>query len=216
MISLRNVTKYYPSRLGNQYIFKNVSFDIPTDRNVAILGANGSGKSTLFRLIAASEYTNEGEISTELSVSWPVALAAGVHPKMTGRENTRFIGRINGVANLSAYEERVLEFSELGAKFDLPVQSYSSGMRPRLAFACSINIDFDVYLIDEVTSVGDTKFRSRAKQALVEKSKEAKVIMVSHDMSEIRLFCESAIIIEKGKLYYYEDLDEGIKKYQSL
>lgn len=216
MITLENVTKYYPSALGKQYIFKDLSFTIPSGHNIAILGANGSGKSTLFRLLAGSEYPVSGTITTSLSLSWPVALATGIHPQMTGRENTRFIGRINGVKDLKAYEEKVMQFSQLGIKFDLPVKDYSSGMRPRLAFACSIGIDFDVYLIDEVTSVGDATFRRRAKEALLERSEQANVIMVSHQMEEIRQFCDSAIVLQDGKLTFYNDLEDGIKRYQAL
>jgi capsular polysaccharide transport system ATP-binding protein len=216
MILLDNVTKFYDSKLGKQFVFKNLTFDIPADHNIGILGSNGAGKSTLFRLIAGSEYPNNGKIRTDLSISWPVALTSGIHPKMTGRENTRFIGKINGVADLNAYEKRVQDFAELGQKYDLPVQTYSSGMRPRLAFACSIAIDFDVYLIDEVTSVGDAKFRAKAKQALTERSKNASVIMVSHEMDEIRQFCDSAIVLDDGNLTFFNDLEEGITTYQAL
>ena len=179
MIKLDNITKYYPSRLGNQYIFKNLTFEIPSGHNIGILGSNGAGKSTLFRLLAGSEYPNQGQIITDLSLYWPVALTTGIHQQMTGREN-------------------------------------SSGMKPRLAFACSIAIDFDVYLIDEVTSVGDAKFRKKAKEALLKRSEVANVIMVSHEMDEIRQFCDSAIVLNKGELTFYNDLEEGIKHYQAL
>lgn len=216
MILLENITKYYHSALGHQYIFREVNFEIPGGHNIAILGANGAGKSTLFRLIAGSEYPNKGRIRTDLSISWPVALSTGIHQQMTGRENTRFIGRINGVADLDAYEDRVKEFAGLGQHYDLPVKTYSSGMRPRLAFACSIAIDFDVYLIDEVTSVGDASFRRKAKNALFERSEKANVIMISHDMKELRQFCDSAIVLSKGNLTFYNDLEEGIKHYQAL
>jgi ABC-type polysaccharide/polyol phosphate transport system ATPase subunit len=116
----------------------------------------------------------------------------------------------------SHFSDRLIKFAELGAKFDLPVKSYSSGMRPRLAFACSIGIDFDVYLIDEVTSVGDAKFRRKAKAALLERSEKANVIMVSHEMDEIRQFCDSAIVLHKGELTFYNDLEQGIAQYQAL
>ncbi|ANQ57351.1 ABC transporter ATP-binding protein [Vibrio parahaemolyticus] len=216
MIKLDNLTKYYPSQLGNQYIFRNVSFRFPEGHNVAILGSNGAGKSTLFRIIAGSEYPNSGKVITDKAISWPVALATGIHPQMTGRENTRFIGRVNGVANLDEYEEKVKAFAELGIKYDLPVKSYSSGMRSRLAFGCCIAIDFDVYLIDEATSVGDQKFRKKAKQALLNKSKTANVIMVSHDIKEIREFCDSAVILHKGNLTFYHELEQALKIYKSL
>ncbi|WP_153914049.1 ABC transporter ATP-binding protein [Shewanella sp. TC10] len=216
MIRLQNITKYYPSKLGNQYIFKGVNFDIPEGHNIAILGSNGAGKSTLFRMLAGSEYPNKGRIITDLNLSWPVALATGIHPQMSGAENARFIGMINGVQDLDSYVDKVRAFAELGAKFNLPVKTYSSGMKPRLAFACSIGIDFDVYLIDEVTSVGDAKFRKKTKIALTEKSKKANVIMVSHEMDELRHFCDSAIVLHKGELTFYNDLEQGIEIYQAL
>ncbi|GBL04188.1 ABC transporter ATP-binding protein [Glaciecola sp. KUL10] len=216
MIELKNVDKYYPSGLGKQFVFRNLTFDIPTNTNLALLGKNGAGKSTLFRMLAKSEYPNAGSISTQKNISWPVALSTGIHPAMTGRENTRFIGKVNGVEDLDLYEDKVLKFSELDKKFDLPVGTYSSGMRPRLAFACSIAIDFDVYLIDEVTSVGDAGFKRRARKALFNKSKTASVIMVSHSMSEVRLFCDSAIVLDKGKLEFFHDIEHAIEVYERL
>ena len=213
MIKLINVTKSYPSKLGPQFIFRKLNFDFPTENNVAILGKNGSGKSTLFRMLAKSEYPDKGRIVTNKAMSWPVALQTGVHPQMTGRENTRFIGRINNVRSLSNYESKVQEFAELDQRFDLPVRTYSSGMRAKLIFACCMNIDFDIYLIDEATSVGDPLFRKKARESLKEKSKHAGVIMVSHELDQIREFCTSAVIINDGKLVYYDDLEEGINVY---
>lgn len=216
MITLQNLTKYYPSDLGPQYIFKNINFTIPDGHNIGILGSNGAGKSTLFRILAGSEYPNKGKVVTDKAISWPVALATGIHPQMTGRENTRFIGRVNGVENLDEYEEKVKQFAELGIKYDLPVKSYSSGMRSRLAFGCCIAIDFEVYLIDEATSVGDQKFRKKARQALLDKSKTANVIMVSHDLKEIEEFCDSAIILHQGEMHFYDNLQEAITVYEGL
>ncbi|TKF67352.1 ABC transporter ATP-binding protein [Vibrio sp. F13] len=216
MIKLCNLTKYYPSELGNQYIFRSVNFTFPQGRNVALLGSNGSGKSTLFRILAGSEYPNKGKVITDKSLSWPVALSTGIHPQMTGRENTRFIGRVNGVANLDEYEEKVQSFAELGIKYDLQVKNYSSGMRSRLTFGCCIAIDFDVYLIDEATSVGDQKFRRKAKRELLDKRKTACVIMVSHDVKEIRQFCDSAVILHKGQLTFYGDLEYALEIYETL
>lgn len=216
MIVLQNLTKYYPSELGKQYIFQDLNFHIPEGHNVALLGSNGAGKSTLFRILAGSEYPNRGKVITDKAISWPVALATGIHPQMTGRENTRFIGRVNGVADLDEYEEKVKAFAELGVKYDLPVKNYSSGMRSRLTFGCCVAIDFDVYLIDEATSVGDQKFRKKAKQALLEKSRTASVIMVSHDTKEIREFCDSAMILHQGQLTFYDDLERALEVYDGL
>lgn len=216
MIKLQNLTKYYPSDLGKQFVFQDLNAVLPEGHNVALLGSNGAGKSTLFRIIAGSEYPNAGKVITDKAISWPVALASGIHPQMTGRENTRFIGRVNGVDDLNEYEEKVKQFAELGIKYDLPVKNYSSGMRSRLAFGCCVAIDFDVYLIDEATSVGDQKFRKKAKQALLEKSKTASVIMVSHDIKEVREFCDSAMILHQGKLSFYDELEQALEIYEAL
>ncbi|ORT51880.1 sugar ABC transporter ATPase [Vibrio sp. qd031] len=216
MIVLKDLTKFYPSDLGNQYVFNKVNFRFPEGHNIALMGSNGAGKSTLFRILAGSEYPNKGRVVTDKALSWPVALATGIHPQMTGRENTRFIGRVNGVADLNGFEEKVKQFAELGIKYDLPVRTYSSGMRSRLAFGCCIAIDFDVYLIDEATSVGDQKFRKKAKQALLEKSQSANVIMVSHETDELKQFCDSAVIIHKGDLTFYPDLDHALDIYKNL
>nr|WP_086940000.1 ABC transporter ATP-binding protein [Thaumasiovibrio occultus] len=216
MITLKSLCKYYPSDLGKQYVFQDLNFSFPKGHNVALLGSNGAGKSTLFRILAGSEYPNKGKVLSDKAISWPVALATGIHPQMTGRENTRFIGRVNGVADLDAFEEKVKAFAELGVKYDLPVKTYSSGMRARLTFGCCISIDFDVYLIDEATSVGDAKFRQKAKQALLDKSRNASLIMVSHDMKEICEFCDSAVILHQGELTFYEDLEQAITVYNGL
>jgi capsular polysaccharide transport system ATP-binding protein len=216
MLKLDNLTKYYPSELGPQYIFDKINFEFPQGRNIALLGSNGAGKSTLFKILAGSEYPNKGRVITDQSLSWPVALATGVHPQMTGRENTRFIGRVNGVEDLDAFEDKVKAFSELGVKYDLPVRTYSSGMRSRLTFGCCISIDFDTYLIDEATSVGDIKFRQRAKHALLEKKNQANLIMVSHELDELKLFCDSAVILHQGELTFYSDLDEAMSIYKGL
>ncbi|NMH59744.1 ABC transporter ATP-binding protein [Alteromonas ponticola] len=213
MIQIKSLTKSYPSTQGRQYIFKDLNFTFPTESNVAILGKNGAGKSTLFRMLAKSEYPDRGQIITRKSMSWPVALQTGIHPQMTGRENTRFIGRINHVRSLSEYEKKVQEFAELKNKFDLPVKTYSSGMRAKLVFACCMNINFDIYLIDEATSVGDPHFRKKARKTLKDKAKQAGVIMVSHEIDQIREFCTSAVIIKDGQLKYYKNLEEAIEIY---
>jgi len=216
MISLVNFTKFYHSDIGKQYIFKDLNFTFPEGHNIAILGRNGAGKSTLFRLLAGSEYPNEGKIETDRSLSWPVALSTGVHPQMTGEDNVRFIGRVNGVKALKEYEEKVKDFAELGKKYYLPVKNYSSGMKAKLAFASCIAIDFDVYLIDEATSVADPQFRKKAKAALYQKSQEANLIMVSHELAEIRHFCDSAVVVNNGELTFYSDLEHAISVYEGL
>ena len=216
MIELRNLTKFYPSNSGKQYVFKDVNFIIPSGYNIAILGANGAGKSTLFRILSGSEYPNGGAVITDKKLSWPISFNFGIHPQMTGRENTRFIGRVNGVSDLNLYEEKVRCFSELDKKFDLLAKSYSSGMKSKLAFACCISIDFDTYLVDEAFSVGDQKFRNKAKIALKDKSDSSNLLMVSHNYNEIKEFCNSAILLNKNELKFYPDLEEAIDIYKKI
>lgn len=214
MIKLEHLTKFYPSKIGKQYVFNDLSFTFPSGRNIALLGSNGAGKSTLFRMLAKSEYPNRGRIVTDMNISWPVALRTGIHRSMTGQENARFVAKVNGVADIDMFEERVLEFSELGKRYYLPAKGYSSGMKARLAFACATAIDFDVYLIDEATSVGDASFRRKARAKLLERSRDSSVIMVSHEVDELRDFCDCAVYIDNGELTYFDDLEEGIRVYE--
>ncbi len=216
MIKIDNLTKYYPSAIGPQYIVQDLNFIFPEGHNIAILGRNGAGKSTLFRLLAGSEYPNKGRVVTNKSLSWPVALATGVHGHMTGRENARFIGRVNGVADLDEYVQKVIAFSGLDQKFDLQVRTYSSGMRSRLSFSCCISIDFDYYLIDEAISVADPNFRKKARAALKERAEIANLILVTHELDDVREFCDSAVVMHNGQLTFYPDLEQGISQYERL
>ncbi len=215
MLKLENLSKYYPSKLGKQYVFRNLDFSFPSERSIALIGPNGAGKSTMFRMLAKSEYPNKGRIVSDLNISWPIALKTAMHQNMTGQENARFIAKVNGVADIDEYERRVLKFADIGNKYFLPTKGYSSGMKARLAFACATAIDFDVYLIDEATSVGDVKFREKAREKLDEKSKVAGIIMVSHELDELRRFCDCAVLISDGELMFYEDLEEAISVYKN-
>ena len=215
MIRFDEVTKSYPSKLGKQVVFTDLSFTIPAGRNIALLGSNGAGKSTLFKLLAGSEFPDTGKVHYSANVSWPISLANGVHPRMTGRENARFIGRVHGVDNLEIYQKQVQRFARLGRKFDLPVKNYSSGMRAKLAFACCLMIPFDLYLLDEITSVGDAKFRQRARRA-IKRRVASNVLMISHSLREVREFCDCALVLDSGAIKFYDDLEEAISQYQML
>ncbi|WP_026972368.1 ABC transporter ATP-binding protein [Aliagarivorans marinus] len=217
MIRLKNVTKSYKSKIGRQYVIQGVTCDIPTDRNVAILGRNGAGKSTLLRMLGGIDYPDVGEISTSKRISWPLGLATGFQGSMTGRENCRFVCRIHGVKNYKAIENVVWEFSELGAKFDLPIKCLSSGQKARIAFGMSIVFDFDIYLLDEVTSVGDPAFRQKASELLEERRRTSKIIMVSHSISQLRQFgCDYGVLLDNGRMKNYEDIEEAYFDYEKL
>jgi len=215
MIELRNVTKTYQVNGGRRNVLTNVSLVIPSRSNLAILGPNGSGKSTLLRLIGGAEPADSGAIITDANVSWPLGVSSGFQGSLTGRENVVFVCRING---LNADQRRyiihqVTEFAELGEYFDMAINTYSSGMRARLAFGLSMSFDFDVYLVDELTSVGDAIFREKAAAAFAEIRKRASLIFVSHNLKTLRQSCESALFLRDGQADFYPDINEGIAAY---
>ena len=219
MIKLRNVSKHYPMKGGGvHHVLRDVSFDIPSNQNIAILGPNGAGKSTLLRIIGGAEKPNSGVVETEGTISWPLGVKAGFQGSLTGRQNILFVCQINGLsmADTRKVVDSVYDFSELGEYFDMPVKTYSSGMRTRLCFGLSVNFEFDYYLIDELTSVGDAIFRDKAKQKFEEIRKSSALIFVSHSMRMLKQTCDSAIFLNQGKLFYYDDVKQGIKAYKDF
>lgn len=217
MIRLDNVTKSYPSKLGRQYVIRNVSCTLPTGRNIAILGRNGAGKSTLLKLLGGIDFPDRGSITTDRTISWPLALSAGFQGSMTGRENVRFVCRIHGISNSKDIEKYVQDFSEIGPKFDLPVKAISNGQKARIAFGLSMAFDFDILLLDEVTSVGDPAFRQKASSALAAKKTHTNVIMVSHVSQQLLQFeCSIGILLHEGRMTIYDDLDQALAIYQKL
>ncbi len=217
MIRLQNVSKSYPSKLGRQYVIRNVSTVLPAGRNVAILGRNGAGKSTLLRLLGGIDYPDRGAIVTKRRISWPLALASGFQGSMTGRENCRFVARVHGRYNFDEIEGYVQDFSELGKKFDLPINNLSGGQKSRIAFGLSMVFEFDTYLLDELTSVGDPAFRKKAKAELDKRCESANIIMVSHAENQLRQFgCDLGIVLHEGVMTIYDDLEEAIAIYKNL
>jgi capsular polysaccharide transport system ATP-binding protein len=215
MIELRNLTKSYPVKNGFRYVLQDVSVTIPSRTNLAVLGPNGSGKSTFLRLIGGAEPADSGSIITDEEISWPLGLASGFQGSLTGRQNLLFVCRING---LNFDQSRfvigqVNAFANLGEYFDMPVNTYSSGMRARLGFGLSMSFKFDVYLIDELTSVGDMIFREKAMAAFEDIRKRASLIYVSHNLKTLKQSCQSALFLREGKADFYADIDEGIEAY---
>lgn len=209
MISFRNVRKTYRLKGIRKVIVNDLTLDLPFDRNIAILGENGAGKSTLMRLIAGAELPDRGRITRRGTVSWPLGFSGGFNGDMTGLENAKFVARMYGedTERVVAFVE---EFAELGQSMRLPIKTYSSGMKARLAFGVSMAIDFSCYLIDEVTAVGDARFKRKCDEVFEDKVKSSSIIMISHSMATIRKFCQSGCFMEGGKLYYYEDVEDAI------
>ncbi len=216
MIRLDNVYKYYPTRFGPKYVLKNLDFALPDDRDIALVGANGAGKSTLLRMLGGIDFPSYGKIQSDRFISWPLALSSGFQPKMTGRENVRFVCRIHGVRETQDIEEYVKDFSELGRNFELPVGSYSSGMKSKYSFAVSMGFDFDTYLIDEITAVGDAAFKRKCNEALTEKRDTSNIIMVSHDEKTLKQQCNAAILLAYGRAEFYESVETALYRYRNL
>ena len=216
MIHLDNVTKSYMTLRGRNVVFRDLSIDFPEGVNVGLIGRNGAGKSTLMRLLSSVDLPDSGRIVTRGRISWPVGLRGGLEAKLTGRDNVKFVCRIQGVRGDGMKEKVafVQEFAELGEYFDRPVSNYSSGMRARLAFGTSMAFDFDYYLIDEVMAVGDARFKKKSRALFKERLRDSKLIMVSHNMKLIRNMCDSVVLLEKGRATYYDDASKGIAAYQ--
>ena len=185
MIELDGISKAYTLKGVKKVLFQDLSFTFPTGRNVAIMGANGAGKSTLMKMIAGSEMPDSGRVLRHGRISWPLGFTGGFNGTMTGLENVRFVSRIYG-QDTERVIEQVQDFAELGPSLKLPIKTYSSGMRARLAFGLSMAIDFDCYLIDEITAVGDENFRKKSEQVFKEKLARSQIIMISHSHATIR------------------------------
>lgn len=218
MIGLDRVTKSYMTLVGRKVVFRDLSFEIPSDMNVGLIGRNGAGKSTLMRLLGGADLPDSGKIVTEGRVSWPVGLRGGLQTNLTGRENVKFVCRIQGIRRKGMQEKirYVEEFAEIGDHFDLPVSTYSSGMRARLGFGASMAFDFDYYLIDEVMAVGDTSFKKKSQKVFEERLQRAKVILVSHNMKLIESMSDIIVHLHLGQVTVYEDVKRGIAAYQEV
>jgi len=192
---------------------EDVTLTLPRGRSVGLLGRNGAGKSTLLRMIGGSVLPDKGRIVRGAKISWPLGFGGGFHGSLTGAQNVRFIARIYGI-DTDDLVARVEDFSELGAFMHMPVNTYSSGMKARLAFGVSMAIDFDVYLVDEITSVGDAAFKQKARAAFRAKAGTADVIMVSHSVGTIREYCQSGVVLENGAISYFHDVEEALEHHQ--
>ena len=215
MITLTDVHKrYWTSRGEPHWVLRGISLTFTADRNVAVLGANGAGKSTLLRLIGGIDTPTRGVIRRQCRVSWPIGLAGGLLPMLTGRQNARFVCRVNGEEG--ELEDRVAfvrDFSELGDAFDEPIRTYSSGMRARLSFSLSLAFRFDMYLVDEVMAAGDAAFQKKSRKAFDELAQRAGLILVSHSDATMKSFCDHAIWLHEGRVDRFDSVDEAITAY---
>lgn len=214
MIRIENLYKRYHNHHGSDWVLKDINLEIPANVSVGLLGRNGAGKSTLLSLIGGLDTPDRGRIVRESRVSWPIGLAGGFQPTMTGRQNVRFVSRIHGSGEqMEEIIRRVEEFAEIGPAFDEPIRTYSSGMRARLAFGLSLAFDFDVYISDEATAVGDRAFKKKASDAFKERVGKASLIMVSHSEGILRELCQAGIWLHEGKAHWFDDINDAIAAY---
>jgi capsular polysaccharide transport system ATP-binding protein len=214
VIVLRDIVKRYKSRTGVHTVLNGVSVAVMPGERLGIVGRNGSGKSTLIRLISGQDYPDAGEVQRKMSVSWPLAFSGCFQGSLTGLDNLRFISRIYDIDH-SAIRGAVEEFAELGDYFREPVKTYSSGMQARLAFALSLAIEFDCYLIDEIIAVGDARFHERCIHELFEKRKDRAFVIVSHDPNFIKSYCTRAAVLEHGSLTCFEKVTDALEYYMN-
>ncbi|MEK8031856.1 ABC transporter ATP-binding protein [Ideonella sp. DXS29W] len=218
MIRVESLTKSYLTLRGRKTVFRDLDFEVPENRSVGLIGRNGAGKSTMMRLLAGVDLPDKGRIVTPQRLSWPVGLSGGMVPSASARENVRFVCRLYGVRGeaMKRVEEFVAGFAEIGDWFDLPLSSYSSGMRARVAFGTSMAFQFDYYLIDEVMGVGDARFKAKSRVLFAERMKSSKIILVSHSMKLIKSMCEVVVHLDSGRATVYEDVDAGIAAYERI
>jgi capsular polysaccharide transport system ATP-binding protein len=215
VIALDAVAKSYSTSAGRRLVLDNATVEFLPGYNFGILGANGAGKSTLIRLLAGSEMPDRGTIRRHVRVSFPLGYDGAFHPALSGRENVAFIARVYG-AGVRPTLRFVEEFAELGEYFGMPVNTYSAGMRARLAFGTCLAIDFDVYLIDEVTEIGDERFRRKCAAAFRERLRRSDIILATHNHHTIRQYCDRGAVLAGGRLQLFDNLASAFERYRRL
>jgi len=210
MIHLQNICKTYTLNGRKKVVADNITATFPSGKSVALLGRNGAGKSSMLRMISGAMLPSSGKVLSTGTISWPVGFAGSFNGELTGEQNCRFVARVYGV-NTRELLNFVEDFAELGQHFHLPIRSYSSGMKSRLAFGLSMAVPFDTYLVDEVAAVGDAAFKAKSNRVFNERMSRSGAVVVSHSMGMLRAVCHSGAVLEHGKLTYMEDLEEAIE-----
>lgn len=215
MIRVSNVTKTYHTPTGTNVVLDNVSFTLERGQSIGVMGRNGAGKSTLTRLISGLEKPDSGTVERHMTVSWPLGYFGAFQSSLTGADNARFVARIYG-RDIQTTLDSVEEFASLGKYFNMPLSTYSAGMRARLALGVSLAVEFDCYLIDEITGAGDHRFAERSHKALADRRANGTLLMISHDVASLKNYCETGALLDRGKLTFYDTLDELAEAYYAI
>ena len=217
MIKINHVWKRYHHFIAHDWVLRDIDLTIPEKTSIGLIGQNGAGKSTLLKLIAGMDTPTRGSIERHCSVSWPIGLSGGFHRAMTGRQNVKFVARMLGdEGKIPDIIEYVQEFAEIGKAFDQPVSTYSSGMSSRLKFGLSLAFDFDIYLSDEATAVGDRNFRKKAEDAFKARVEKASLVIVSHSEGILKELCQAGIWLHQGQAHWFDDVNEAISAYHEF
>ncbi len=214
-IAADRIVKEFHTEVGTRRVLDNVSFRVGMGERMAVLGRNGAGKSTLIQILSGLQRPTHGSITRGLRMSWPLALGGGFEGELTGYDNVRFISRIYGVPFQDTFAF-VEDFTEIGKQLYVPVRFYSSGMRMRLAFALSLAIDFECFLIDEVILVGDQRFQNKCIHELFDKHQDRAMILAIHSTEVVRERCTSALVLKEGRGRVFDDVDEATNIYATL
>ena len=215
MIECINIQKSYPMGHGRKQVLRGINVAIAPGAKIGLLGRNGAGKTTLIKLLGGVEMPTSGKIRRKMTVSWPLGFGGGFQGSLTGYDNARFIARIYG-SDFRDIRDFVEDFTELGRQLSMPVKTYSAGMKARLAFALSLVVEFDCYLIDEVILVGDQNFQRKCHEELFEKRADRALILASHHADTIKSYCDEALIIEGGYGTHYSNIDDALDIYCNL
>ncbi len=214
MIEFRGVSKRYLTPTSRKVVVDRLDLALPWGAKVGLLGRNGAGKTTLLAMVAGTVRPDAGEIRRSGAISWPLGFGGSFHKELTGAQNVRFVARIYGI-DTDALVAYVADFAEIGEFMDMPVRNYSSGMRARLAFGMAMGISFDWYLVDEITAVGDSRFKRKSLGIFKSRLKDAGLLMVSHSVGTIRKYCDAGVVLEGGRARFYADVEEAIAVHEA-
>jgi capsular polysaccharide transport system ATP-binding protein len=215
VIRFDNVSKIYHGRKFEKRVFSGLSFTITKGEAIGICGANGAGKSTLMRLISGVEQPTAGTVTRKMTTSWPIGYANCFQSSLTGADNARFIARVYNRPEQELLDY-VEDFAQLGSYFRQPVKTYSAGMSARLAFGVSLAVEFDCYLVDEITAAGDERFRARSEAALAARREKGTLIMISHDPHTLAAYCTRGAVLYGGSLIHFDNVNEAWEVHSRL
>lgn len=213
MIEFDNVSKSFWTGSHHKVILQDASFRVELGNSLGILAPNGTGKTTLINMMAGLEKPDTGDIRRTSRISFPLGFMGGVVGRLSGTENARFIAKLYGL-DPDYIEAFCRWLCGLGEYFDMPVGTYSSGMRSRLSFALLLALDFDIYLIDEgMPSTMDVEFNAKAGDILRERLEKATIVVVSHQAETLEKFCRSAAVLMNGTMHQFDTLEEAKRLY---